>query len=158
MRRQKVIGQDAQSLRARRPLSWAILFFILHFLATTYAVARLTPALKADNPIENRFAPSFLVALCSIPLYPIVVGKVSFVAASLLNDLLVGFLAALMVVYLRWRTIVAIVIGVPIALLAGMIGVVMLLEQRVAAGWRDIAPRPVATGPYGKWDPIATAF
>src|SRR5439155_3479133 len=88
----------------------------------------------------------------------IVVGKVSFVAASLLNDLLVGFLAALMVVYLRWRTIVAIVIGVPIALLAGMIGVAMLLEQRLAAGWRDIAPRPVATGPYGKWDPIATAF
>jgi len=123
---------------------------MIHALLTGLAVSRLTAALDHhDKTIESYFAPSFAVSLCTLPLYPVLAGKLGLFAISALNSALVAIIIAFVLVYLSWRAILAIIVGVPLLLLIAMIGGAMLIEQRIDRGWRELAPHAVVPPPHG---------
>jgi len=117
----------------------AILIFIIHFLATFYAADLLTTTLDRNAPIEARFAPSFAIALCTLPLLQLTV----------LNSIIIAIIAAWVFTYLRWRALLAIVIGVPLLLLIGVTATATVLEHGTERGWRELAPHPIEPAPRG---------
>ena len=79
---------------------------MIHALLTGLAVSQLTAALDHhDKTIESYFAPSFAVSLCTLPLYPVLAGKLGLFAISALNSALVAIIIAFVLVYLSWRAI-----------------------------------------------------
>jgi hypothetical protein len=113
----------------------ALLVFIAHFVITAYAAERLTKTLNREAPVEQRFAPSYAVALCTVPLLRL----------KVLNDVVFAILIAFVLVFFRWRTIVTLIIMIPLLLLGGMFGAAVWLEHRTARIWSELGPHP--TGP-----------
>ena len=121
--------------RLRIFLLLAVLLFIVHFIVTAYAAEWLTKTLNGDPPIEQRFAPSYAVAVSTLPL----------LRMRVVNDAVFAIIVAFVVAFLPWRAIVAVVIIVPLLLLGGMFGTALWLEHRTASIWSELQPRP--TGP-----------
>ncbi|HSP17732.1 MAG TPA: hypothetical protein VLV78_23510 [Thermoanaerobaculia bacterium] len=130
--------------RPRTFVLLAILLFIIHFALTTWAVSAWTEAVKPSRPFEERYAPSFALAVTTLPLYPTVgKAKMDLLFLAALNSLLVALIAATLAVFLRWKTLLAIVVAVPLLLVVGMLATATILELRVAQGFQRV-PRPAA--------------
>src|SRR5260221_8156950 len=128
--------------RRRRVILLAIAFFVVHLAATFYAGIRLGETLEADGPLAGRFGPSFALAIAVFPFYPILKGVLSFNVITLLNCVVCAVVSALALVYLRWRTIVAMMLAIAVLTLGGATLAAKLLEHQVEAGWRELALRP----------------
>ncbi|HEY8133163.1 MAG TPA: hypothetical protein VII12_14880, partial [Thermoanaerobaculia bacterium] len=70
------------------------------------------------------------LAIFTAPMHSIVRGRLPIFTISLLNSVLWGLIAAVIVTRLRWRWIAAIVIAIPILLYLGMTAAAMILERR----------------------------
>lgn len=101
----------------RRVVLLTILLFLIHFGITTMFVFRWTDTSKQPL-LAAQFPTAFALALCTLPLYPIIGLKIGIFTLAIANSLLVAFVAALLVAYRRWRTILAIVIAVPLVIVA----------------------------------------
>ena len=125
--------------RLRVFLLLAILVFIAHVIVSVYAADRLTKTLDRNAPIESRFAPSFAAAVCALPLLHL----------TFLNDVVVALLVAFVLTFFHWRTIVSLIILVPLLLLGGMFFTALWLENRIQRGWNELAPQAIIDAPMG---------
>jgi len=113
----------------------AVLFLILHVIANLAAVI----AFKTDASISDRFGASFALALTSLPLMRL----------TFFNSVIVAVVIAAVIAFLPARASVAILAGVPILLLAGMLGATAILDWNTDRGWRELAVRPITPAPQG---------
>ncbi len=124
-------------MRVRRFVLLAVLLLIVHFSLSVYAINRWRDA--SDGEVRGRFAPSFAVALCTLPVsYPIAA-----------NSLLVAVVAAAALTWLPKRELAIIAAASVLLLYAGMWGGALWLERRAARGWRELAPRTIEPAPPG---------
>ena len=117
----------------------AILVFIAHVIVSVYAADHLSKVLDRDAPIESRFAPSFAMAVCALPL----------LHPTFLNDIVFALLVAAVLTLFHWRTIVSLIILIPLLLLGGMFFTALWLENRVQRGWNELAPQAIIDAPMG---------
>jgi hypothetical protein len=124
-------------MRVRRFVLLAVLLLIAHFSLTVYAIHRMSDALDGD--VQGRFAPSFAVALCTLPLSrPIAV-----------NSLLVAVAVAFALTWLPKREIAIVAAATVLLIFGGMWGGALWLERRAQRGWRELAPHAIELAPPG---------
>jgi hypothetical protein len=118
-------------VRKRTLFVLALLFTIVHLAVTSFFLVQWSDVLRASRPLPEHFAPSFGLAIFTAPVYSMVHDRLPIFTTSLLNSALWGIIAALIVTRLRWRSIAAIVIAVPVLLYLALTAAAMILEHRL---------------------------
>ena len=96
-------------------------------------MTRMTTVLESGSPFEPYFAQTFAIAVTTFPLYSLLSAALPLLAISVINSAVIAMILAFVFVR-RWRSIVAIVVGVPLLLWIAMTATSMLLERRIERG------------------------